>query len=104
MHSLRLDYSNLHPKNQIGTYLKKQRVHTKKSKNKKPTNENAGTDKNEPGSKQKHLWLIQSWCWTMVAGPLIDLFKMNPHQHQRSRLSQRKIKTTRTHSLRSQKI
>jgi hypothetical protein len=54
--------------------------------------------KNESGSKQKHLWLIQSWCWTMIAGPLIGVFKMNPHQHQRSRHSQRRIKTTRAHS------
>ena len=34
----------------------------------------------------------------MIAGPLIGVFKMNPHQHQRSRHSQRRIKTTRAHS------
>jgi hypothetical protein len=44
-HSLRLVYSNPHPKNQRGTYLRKQRVHAKNRKN-KSTNENAGTDKN----------------------------------------------------------
>ena len=36
-------------------------------KNKEPTNENDGTDKNESESKRKHLWLIQSWHWTMIA-------------------------------------
>ncbi len=59
---------------------------------------------NESGSKQKHLWLIQSWFWTMIAGPLIGLFKMNPHQHQLSRHFQRRIKTTRAHSPRSRMI
>jgi hypothetical protein len=35
-HSLRLAYSNLHPKSQRRAYLRKQRVHAKKSENTKP--------------------------------------------------------------------
>ncbi len=46
--------------------------------------------KNESESKRKHLWLIQSWHWAMIAESPIGLFKKNPHQHQRSRHSQRK--------------
>ncbi len=42
-HFLRLAHSNLHPNNQIGTYLGKQRVHTQRSE--KPTNEKAGNAK-----------------------------------------------------------
>ena len=42
-HSLRLAHSNLHPKNQIGTYLGKQRVHAQRSE--KPTNEKSGNAK-----------------------------------------------------------
>ena len=42
-HSLRLAHSNLHLKNQIGSYLGKQRVHAQRSE--KPTNEKAGNAK-----------------------------------------------------------
>jgi hypothetical protein len=67
---------------------------TPENRGKKPPMKTPEPIKNEPGSKQKHLWLIQSWCLTMIAGPLIGLFKMNPHQHLRSRHSQRRTKTT----------
>ncbi len=41
--------------------------------------------KNESESKRKHLWLIQSWHWTMIAEPPIGSFKTNPHHNQFSR-------------------
>jgi hypothetical protein len=71
----------------------------KNRKNKEPTNENNGTDKKRIRIESK---AFMAYSGTRIAEPLIDLFKMNPHQHQRSRHSQRRIKTTETYSPRSQ--
>ena len=60
--SSRLAYSNLHPKNQNGTYLRKQRVkHAEKTeKIRNPPMKTTEPIKNESELNQKHLWLIQS--------------------------------------------
>jgi hypothetical protein len=42
-------------------------AHQKIGKIKNPPMKTPEPIKNESGSKQEHLWLIQSWCWTMIA-------------------------------------